>query len=156
MATQRECGRQSDPGRSSDSGKLMRAAELNNGFCIWCGDEAECCGNETFRNYKCRKLRDWVSEPEELMLMQEIGLLRGREKMTRHIAALNAFPNKFGTFTGAIRNEATGEGLSASDSPPTTRPRTSFASRLGRCSARSTTHQCPARASTSRTSGPIK
>lgn len=29
--------------------------------------------------------------------------------MTAHVATINAFANKFGTFTGAIRNEATRE-----------------------------------------------
>jgi len=28
---------------------------------------------------------------------------------SQHVATINAFPNKFGTFTGAIRNEATRE-----------------------------------------------
>ncbi len=28
---------------------------------------------------------------------------------TYHLATINAFPNKFGTFTGAIRNESTKE-----------------------------------------------
>ena len=28
---------------------------------------------------------------------------------TFHVATINAFPNKFGTFTGAIRNELSGE-----------------------------------------------
>ena len=28
---------------------------------------------------------------------------------TKHVATINAFPNKFGTFTGAIRNEITRE-----------------------------------------------
>ena len=29
--------------------------------------------------------------------------------MTKHIATVNAFPNKFGSFTAAIRNEVTKE-----------------------------------------------
>lgn len=28
---------------------------------------------------------------------------------TRHVATVSAFPNKFGTFTGAVRNETTRE-----------------------------------------------
>lgn len=29
--------------------------------------------------------------------------------MTKHVATVNAFANKFGTFTGAVRNEETRE-----------------------------------------------
>lgn len=29
--------------------------------------------------------------------------------MSKHVATINAFPNKFGTFTGAFRNEITKE-----------------------------------------------